>query len=166
VLYKNRVYCANGQDPDHGEGVGVLTCLDATKTGDITETGKVWVFDKINRSISTCSIKDDLLFIADFSGYVYCLDAETGKPYWIHNSGAHIWGSTLLVDGKVYFGNEDGDSVVLAANKEGGDVVEGQKQGKVLGKVNVGQAIYGTPIVANGTMYIATQSHLFAIHQK
>jgi outer membrane protein assembly factor BamB len=156
VLYKNRIYVANGQDPDHGEGVGVLTCLDATKTGDITDTGKIWIYDKINRSISTCSIVDGLLFIADFSGYVHCLDPETGKPYWVHNSGAHIWGSTLAADGKVYFGNEDGDSVVLAADKTE----------KVLSKVNVGQAIYGTPIVANGTMYIATQSHLFAIQKK
>lgn len=156
VLYKNRVYCANGQDPDHGEGVGVLTCLDATKTGDITDTGKIWVYDKINRSISTCSIYNGLLFVGDFSGYVHCLDPETGKPYWVHNSGAHMWGSTLAADGKVYFGNEDGDSVVLAADKTE----------KVLSKTNVGQPIFGTPIVANGTMYIATQTHLFAIHQK
>ena len=150
------MYVANGQDPDHGEGVGVLTCIDATKTGDITDSGKVWVYDKINRSISTCSIYNGLLFIGDYSGYVHCLDPETGKPYWVHNSGGHLYGSTLAADGKVYFGNEDGDSVVLAADK-----VE-----KVISKVKVGQPILGSPIVANGTLYIATQSHLFAIQKK
>src|SRR6266480_1476231 len=56
VFYKNRVYVAVGQDPEHGEGVGILTCIDATRTGDITETGKIWSYDKIHRSISTVSI--------------------------------------------------------------------------------------------------------------
>src|SRR6266480_3792647 len=56
VFYKNRVYVAVGQDPEHGEGVGILSCIDATKTGDITQTGKIWSYDKIHRSISTVSI--------------------------------------------------------------------------------------------------------------
>ena len=29
-----------GQDPDHGEGDGHLYAIDATKSGDITNTGK------------------------------------------------------------------------------------------------------------------------------
>ena len=36
VFYKNRVYVTTGQDPSHGRGVGMLTCIDATKTGDVT----------------------------------------------------------------------------------------------------------------------------------
>jgi hypothetical protein len=81
VFYKNRVYVAIGQDPEHGEGVGRLVCVDATKTGDITKTGLIWDFKEIHRSISTVSIDPNtgLLFIADFSGFVYCLDAETGR---------------------------------------------------------------------------------------
>ena len=53
VIYDNKVYIANGQDPEHGEGVGHLYCIDATKRGDITKTGLVWHYDKIRRSIST-----------------------------------------------------------------------------------------------------------------
>jgi hypothetical protein len=56
VFYKNRVYVAIGQDPEHGEGVGHLVCVDATKTGDITKTGLIWDFKEIHRSISTVSI--------------------------------------------------------------------------------------------------------------
>jgi outer membrane protein assembly factor BamB len=156
VFYKNRVYVPTGQDPEHGEGVGVLTCLDATKTGDITDTGKIWTYDKINRSISTVSIYNGLLFIADFSGYVHCLDPETGAVHWVHNTGAHMWSSTFVADGKVYFGTEDGDAWILKADKEL----------KVIGKVNVDAPIYGTPMVANGVMYIASQTHLFAVQKK
>ena len=39
VIYEDRVYIANGQDPEHGEGVGHFYAIDATKRGDITKTG-------------------------------------------------------------------------------------------------------------------------------
>jgi outer membrane protein assembly factor BamB len=155
VFYKNRVYVPIGQDPEHGEGVGRLVCVDATKTGDITKTGLIWDYKGIKRSISTVSIDPDsgLLFVGDFSGFVHCLDAETGKLYWVHDMQAHMWGSTFVVDGKVYVGDEDGDFVVFAVAKEK----------KVLSDVNMGAPIYSTPIVANGVMYVGTQTHLYAI---
>ena len=156
VFYKNRVYVPIGQDPEHGEGVGRLVCVDATKTGDVTKTALIWDFKEIHRSISTVSIDPEtgLLFVADFSGFVFCLDAETGKKYWEYDMKAHMWGSTFVADGKCYVGDEDGDVVVLAATKEGP---------KVLSEVNMGAPVYSTAIVANGMMYIGTQTHLFAI---
>jgi outer membrane protein assembly factor BamB len=36
VIYKERVYIAVGQDPEHGEGEGHLWCIDPTKRGDIS----------------------------------------------------------------------------------------------------------------------------------
>jgi len=153
VFWKNRVYAAVGQDPEYGEGVGRLTCLDATKTGDITPAGKIWSDDKIHRSLSTVSITPDgLLFVGDFSGYLYCLDAETGKRYWTHDMKAHLWGSTLVADGKVYVGDEDGDFCVFAASKDK----------KLLSETNFGAPIYSTPVVANGVLYVASNTHLFA----
>jgi outer membrane protein assembly factor BamB len=153
VFWKNRVYTAVGQDPEHGEGVGILTCIDATKTGDITKTGKIWSYDKIHRSLSTVSITPEgLLFVGDFSGYLHCFDAETGKLYWTHDLKAHIWGSTLVADGKVYVGDEDGDFAVFAASKEK----------KLLSEINLGAPVYSTPVVANGVLYISSNTHLFA----
>jgi outer membrane protein assembly factor BamB len=58
-----------------------------------------------------------LLFVGDFSGFVHCLDAETGKLYWTHDMKAHMWGSTLVADGKVYVGDEDGDLVVFSRRR-------------------------------------------------
>src|SRR5437868_2698768 len=37
VVYDNKVYFATGQDPEHGEGKGILWCVDPTKRGDISE---------------------------------------------------------------------------------------------------------------------------------
>ena len=155
VFWKGRVYIATGQDPEHGEGVGNLVCIDPTKTGDVTKSAQVWSYNKINRSISTVSITPEgLLFIGDFSGFVHCLDAETGKVYWVHDMKAHMWGSTMVADGKVYVGDEDGDLTVLAAAKEK----------KVLSEVNLGAPVYSTPVVANGAIYIASNTHLYVFH--
>ncbi|HEY6227114.1 MAG TPA: PQQ-binding-like beta-propeller repeat protein [Verrucomicrobiae bacterium] len=155
VFWKNRIYVATGQDPEHGEGVGNLTCIDATKTGDVTSSAKIWNYDKINRSISTVSITPEgLLFVGDFSGFVHCLDAETGKVYWVHDMKAHMWGSTMVADGKVYVGDEDGDICVLAASKEK----------KVLSECNLGAPVYSTPVVANGAVYVASNSHLYVFY--
>jgi outer membrane protein assembly factor BamB len=153
VVHQNRVYAAIGQDPEHGEGVGNLVCVDAGHTGDVTTTARIWNHDQINRSISTVAIVDDLLFIADFSGFVYCFDARTGSKLWEHDSLSHIWGSPLAVDGKVYVGNEDGDVLIFAVSRE--------KQ--LINTVNMGDPVHASPVVANGKIFIPTMTQLYCI---
>ncbi len=152
VFFHNRVFASVGQDPEQGDGVGILNCIDATGSGDISQTGRVWTFDKIRRSMSTPSIVDGLLYIADYAGQVHCLDADTGKVYWTHDTQSHIWGSTLYAGDKVFVGNEDGILTILAAGKEA----------KVLQEIEFTSPIYSTPVAANGVLYICTQTHLYA----
>lgn len=160
VFYKDRVYVATGQDPEHGEGVGHLLCIDPTGSGDVTGSKVVWDYKGIHRSISTVSIdpETDLLFVGDFSGFVHCLDAKTGKLNWVYDMKAHMWGSTFVADGKVYVGDEDGDFVILPAKKD-----FDPKKDKPIFETNLGAPIYSTPVVANGVMYVGSQTHLYAI---
>jgi len=153
VVYQNRVYIANGQDPEHGEGVGHFYKIDPTKRGDITQSGLIWHYDKIRRSISTAAVADGLVYIADFSGFLHCLDAETGQPYWTHDTLAAIWSSPMVMDGRVYLGDEDGDIVVLQHGKEK----------KVLAEMNMGSAVYGTVVPAHGTLFVANRNELYAV---
>jgi outer membrane protein assembly factor BamB len=153
VIVDNVVYIANGQDPEHGEGVGHAYAIDATKRGDITESGRIWHYDKIRRSISTAAVHDGLVYFADFSGFVHCLDAKTGQPYWTHDMFAAVWGSTMYIDGRIYIGDEDGDVTVLQAGKEL----------KVLSEMNMNSSIYSTPVPANGVLYINNRNQLFAL---
>lgn len=143
-------YVVIGQDPEHGDGVGMLTCLDPA-------TGKaVWTYKEIGRSISTPSVKDGLIYIAEYDGDLHCLDAKTGKAHWVHETQSRIWGSTLVADGKVFLPTEDGDLHILATGKEK----------KVLNTVNFGAPVYSSPIVANNVLYVATMTHLYAIGTK
>ena len=94
-----------------------------------------------------------LLVIGDFFGFWHGVDVGTGKLQWVYDMKAHVWGSTFVVDGKVYVGDEDGDFVVLKADRTM----------KLISETNLGAPVYITPIVANGQMYVGSQTHLFAI---
>ncbi|HTY62648.1 MAG TPA: PQQ-binding-like beta-propeller repeat protein [Acidobacteriota bacterium] len=153
VFQDGHVYLAVGQDPENGGGIGHLYSIDPSKSGDISETGRVWQYDKIRRSISTAAIADGLLYIPDFAGFLHCIDVISGKPYWTYDMLAAIWGSPLVADGKVYIGNEDGNLVVFQAGKEL----------KKIAEINMGNAVYGTPVAANGVLYVMTRSTLYAI---
>jgi outer membrane protein assembly factor BamB len=155
VIYDNVVYIANGQDPEHGEGVGHLYAIDATRRGDITETGRIWQYDKIRRSISTAAIKDGLIYYPDFSGFLHCLDIKTGQPVWVHDMFAAMWSSALAADGKIYLGDEDGDVTVFQQGREK----------KVIAENNMGTSVYASVVTANGVMYVMTRNNLYAIQE-
>ena len=155
VFYDNKVFVAVGQDPEHGEGIGHLWAINATGTGDVTEMGAVWHIgdQEFHRTISTVAIYDGMLYAADLSGFVYGLDLETGEQQWKYDTFAAIWGSPLVVDDKVLIGDEDGDVAVLKAGK----------QLELLFEVNMGSAVYTTPVFDDGVLYIASRNRLFAI---
>jgi len=198
VVVGDRMYIANGQDPEHGEGVGHLWCLDITKKGDISKeievegpapkpgedllrpsggarkgkpnpnSGVVWDFEKydankdgkirgserMNRTISTVTVYNGLVFAPDFSGFFHCLDAKTGEHQWTYDMQAAMWGSALAVDGKIYVGDEDGDIAIFEAKKD--------KQEKPI-EISMGASVYGSPVYANGVLYVMAKDRLYAI---
>lgn len=201
VIYEDRVYLAVGQDPEHGEGIGHLWCIDPTKRGDISaelafkldnldepiphrrlqavipeegevarpnpNSGVIWHYSEydqngdgkvefeetMHRTCGTVCIKDDLLYVADFSGLFHCLNAETGEVHWTHDLFAATWGSPLIVDGKVYIGDEEGKVTIFALSPKK----------KVLSTVKMYNSVYTTPIVVDNILYVANKTHLFAI---
>jgi outer membrane protein assembly factor BamB len=152
VFHNQRVYVAIGQDPLHGRGRGMLSCIDATKTGDISTSGKIWTYDKLDRTLSNATIHKGLVYISDVVGTLHCLDADTGYCHWTHPTKAEVWGSPFVVDGKVYLGNEK----ALWVFAEG-------KEKKVLGKIRLGTPVHCTPIAANGVLFVASQRYLWAV---
>ncbi|MEX0676711.1 MAG: PQQ-binding-like beta-propeller repeat protein [Pirellulales bacterium] len=201
VVHDGLVYIGVGEDPEHGEGVGHLWCIDPTKRGDVSpelafnvkdlskpiphkrmqavvaeagdvarpnpNSAAVWHYsnfdqnndgkldfeETMHRTCGTVAIKDGLLFVADFSGLFHCLDAKTGVPHWTHDMLAAAWGSPLVVEDKVYIGDEDGDICVFKLSSEM----------KLLAENSMENSVYSTPVVANNTLFIANKDHVFAI---
>jgi len=154
VVYDGLIYISIGQDPEHGEGLGHLVCIDPKGgEGDISSTHMKWSYKEVGRSISTVSVHDGLVYIGEYNGNLHCLDAKTGEVQWVYDTASVIWGSSLVADGKVFIGNEAGDLVILEAGREK----------KMLATINFGAPIYSSPIVDDNVLYVATQTHLYAI---
>ena len=134
--------------------------------------------------MSTAAIVDDVLYIAELQGYVHCLDAKTGKKFWQYDLKGAVWGSTIVVDGKVYIATESGDLFCFKHSKTPKVIDEldhpDAKDGKdfntklkakrkefeaeyLLGKCEFDAAIRSTPIVANGVMFVMTEKTLYAL---
>ena len=145
VFFHNRVYVAIGRDPAHGRGRGALHCIDATGSGDITKSGNLWTYQGLDRTLSTVSVADGLLYLCDVAGRLHCLDAETGNCCWVHETNCEVWGSTLVADGKVYMPTSKGLWVLAVGRKL-----------KVLDHISLGGKIYASPVAANGALYFAT----------
>jgi outer membrane protein assembly factor BamB len=190
AIYKDRVYIAVGQDPEHDLGVGHLWCIDMTKTGDVSpelvtddsvfppktkpnpNSAAIWHYggvvkadDKsrlkrnyyIGRSMSTCAIHDDLLYIAELAGLIHCLDANSGKVYWEHDTRSQTWSSPYYADGKVYFGNDGNEVWVFAHGKEK----------KILAKNDTFEGpVRATPVAVGNVLYIIGGNKLYAIAKK
>ncbi|MFM2095970.1 MAG: hypothetical protein RIS70_3094 [Planctomycetota bacterium] len=138
---------------------------------DRNENGSVDFDEEMHRSCGSVAIKDDLLFIADFSGIFHCIDAKTGKVHWTYDMLAAMWGSPLIVNDHVYIGDEDGDICVfkLSADPEVAMPKREDENGEVknlpIQMISMYNSIYSTPVIANGVMYIANKDHLFAIQE-
>lgn len=179
VYYDGRVFIAPGQEPEHGDGEGHLSCIDPTGTGDVSAElddgnggGKpnsnsrvVWRYggpapkgaDRdylFGRTMANCVAHDGLVYACDIVGIAYCFDAKSGRLYWQEDLRSSTWAGPLWVDGKVYFAVEDGNVFVFAAGKEK----------KVLTKIEMDYGVlHVAPVFANGTLYVMSESVLYAI---
>jgi outer membrane protein assembly factor BamB len=128
---------------------------------DLNHNGKIEFEERMHRTCGTAAIKNDLLFIPDFSGILHCLDAKTGKPHWTYDLESACWGSCLIVEDKVYVGNEDGDVHIFKLSPK--MELLSKKNDGTPGGVEMGSAVYSTPIVAHNVLYISSRNVLFAI---
>ncbi len=150
VFHAGRIFVAGGGDLWWGKNEAWLKCLDAERGAE------VWSYPIPPHVMSTPAVAEGLVFIADCGRRLHCVDAATGQPSWTHEmEGLEIWASPLVADGKVYLGTRKGDFAVFAASKEK----------RVLFQTKFSAPISSTVAAANGTLYVATMTELFAIRQ-
>jgi outer membrane protein assembly factor BamB len=153
VFHANRIYVAGGGDLFWGKNEAWLKCIDATGRGDITTNGLVWSYPLEKHVLSTPAIHDGLVYIADCGRRFHCLEAATGQPLWTHDIKGEVWASPLVADGKVYLGTRSGQFLVFAAGREK----------RLLSDLELGAPVSATVTAANGTLYVATMTHLYAV---
>ena len=155
VFHNDRLYVTVGGDIWWGKREAWLQCISAAGSGDVTDTGLLWSYPLERHTCSTPAVHDGLVYAADLGGKVHCVDAETGEPRWVHDARHEIWASPLVADGRVYIGTRRGTLWILEAGPEL----------RVLDEIRLDDGIYSTCTAANGTLYVATMSTLYALER-
>jgi outer membrane protein assembly factor BamB len=129
--------------------------------------GKIADFEeRMHRTISSVAIQDNLLVVPDFSGLLQCLDAKTGRAHWTYDLFACTWSSPLIVDGKIYVGDEEGKVSIFGLSADPNCAMTRTADGS-LAPLHVlefpNSITYSAPVVVNDVLYIATKTELFAI---
>jgi outer membrane protein assembly factor BamB len=122
--------------------------------GDITETHRVWSFDR-GPDVPTPVSDGTLLYIVDDRGVVHALDLKTGKIVYGPERlkpGTYS-ASPVLADGKIYITNEDGLTSVFAAGPKF----------QVLAENAVDEYTLSSVAVSNGQIFLRTEKNLYAI---
>ena len=134
----------------------------ADRNGD----GKIQFEERFHRSFSSVAIRNNLLMAVDLSGLVHCLDAKSGKQHWSYDLFSCNFAAPLIADEYVYVTDED---ACVSIFRLSADATEAMNDGEPINgdrryeADNFGASIYTSPIYANGTLYIASRSNLFAI---
>ena len=96
---------------------------------------------------------DQLIYMANGSGIVTVVDADTGQRVWQDRLGGVYSASPVAGDGKVYFFGESGETLVLEAGSEQ----------KVLARNDLGERVVSSPAVSDGWLFVRTDQSLIAV---
>ena len=100
---------------------------------------------------------DYLYTVNDMASVVTALEARTGRTAWQGRLGEAtregFSASPVVVDNKVFFTNDDGETFVLAAGATF----------RLLHVNRLGERTLASPALVDGRWYIRTERHLLAI---
>ena len=122
--------------------------------GDITETHRVWSFDR-GPDVPTPVSDGTLLYIVDDRGVVHALDVKSGSPVYGPERlkpGTYS-ASPVLADGKIYITSEEGLTSVFAAGAKF----------EVLAENAVNEYTLSSVAISNKQIFLRTEKNLYAI---
>lgn len=148
-----RMYVAGGGDLWWGKNGAWLHSVDLALGGERPAPALRWSYPLVRHTFSTPAVSDGLVYVTDCSQNLHCVDALTGQSVWIHELQGETWASPFVADGKVFVGTRRGVYHIMAAGREK----------RMLAEIQLGQPISATGVAANGVLYVATMSHLYAV---
>ncbi len=107
VFHDGRIYVGLGRDHNYGVAPGILWCIDAGGTGDVSQTACVWKREDVATTMAAVAVADGLVYFVDSAGLLRCLDADTGETCWVQDmEHGSYYCEPLVADGKVYISTE------------------------------------------------------------
>jgi outer membrane protein assembly factor BamB len=114
-------------------------------------TGKIRWQRAIGPSETSPLLVGDTLYVGDWNGRLWALDAKTGRVLWTFHARGPIKGGAAASGRRIYFGAYDGRLYCL--NIDTGKLIwRSSGQGRLLGS----SRFYATPALAYGRVYIGS----------
>jgi outer membrane protein assembly factor BamB len=140
---------------------GTAQCIRTDGKGDVTKSGVLWTKSrKGSRDVASPILWDNLIYAADSTGWLSCFDLKNGTMVYKDRQrlGTIVTASPIEVRGKLLFVVESGETLV----------VEPGRTFKVVNRnaLTDGTAFRASPAVADGKLYLRSQTHLYCIGKK
>jgi outer membrane protein assembly factor BamB len=133
-----------------------LLAIRAGGKGDVTGTHIAWTVAKgAPHTPSPLLVGNELYVISD-SGIASCLDAKTGKAHWQERIGGNFSASPLHAGGRIYLQSEEGVTTVIRAGTSF----------ERLAQSDMKERTFASYAVADGAIYLRTESSLYRIEDK
>jgi outer membrane protein assembly factor BamB len=130
-----------------------LWALRLGGTGNITNSNVVWKYSRMVPSKPSPLLVGDLLYLANDSGVVTCLEAKTGNQVWQERVGGQFSASPIYADGRIYLFSEQGKATIL---KPGRTL-------SVIGENELSTGMMASPAVSGKSLILRTKTHLYRI---
>ncbi len=164
VVDGNYVYASHSEENLSGTVMGAVVCIDATKRGDLTESGPVWRVDGIEAGYASPAVAGGRLYVVDNSANLYCLDAKFGKTNWRHTLGRVGKGSPVVTqDGVIYVPEVNGTFHIL---KDDGEKCTTLDVDTLTRPDNAVVEIFGSPAIVDGRVYLVTRYETYCLGAK
>ena len=113
--------------------------------------GRIRWQKKIGPSETSPVIDGNRLYVGDWNGSVWALDARSGRTLWRYRTHGAVKGAAALSGGRLYVGSYDGHVYCLAA-ATGRVIWKASGQSRLFGRGR----FYSTPTLAYGRVYIGS----------
>jgi outer membrane protein assembly factor BamB len=125
-------------------------------SGDVTASHIAWTLTKGAPHTPSLLMVGDELYVVSDRGLASCVDARTGKVHYQERVPGNYSASPFYADGKVYLQSEEGVTTVLKA---------GTKH-EVIASSDLKERTFASYAVADGAIYLRTETKLYRIQNK
>lgn len=159
----NIVYATSNGEPVEGNFLGQIIAMDATGSGDVTATARIWNTDAVMAGFAAPVFHDGRLFVVDDAANLRALDAKTGKVLYETNLGTIGRAAPLFADGKIYATEVNGHVTILKPLADRFEVLDRDALTMPEGRQT---ELWGGFAAAYGRLYFMAEDGLYAIGDK
>jgi hypothetical protein len=124
--------------------------------GDVSSSHVVWTCTRGNPFVPSAILVGDYYYLVDDHGIGTCLDAGTGKVVWKKRFGGEFTASPVAAEGRVYFTNEAGTTLVIRA-----DTAKYEE----LARNSIDEPVFASLAISGGMIFIRSARQVWCLEQ-